>query len=189
MGKKLLILFILVAFISCSEKKKDDVIEDATLGFIEADVNSEETDFKYRAEYSLNRPGDGNKLERSFENAPPLIPHTTSGFFPIKIDRNICKSCHMPEKAEEVKAVPLPETHMSNIRPRLVFVDGIYQNPKEGVIVEKLKNLNNAYFNCSQCHTPQTDVKVDITNLFTPEFRQEFGLSNSDLIERIAEGI
>ena len=48
MGKKLLILLILVAFISCSEKKKDDVIEDATLGFIDADVNSEETDFKYR---------------------------------------------------------------------------------------------------------------------------------------------
>jgi len=189
MGKKILILLVLFIFISCTEQKKDNGIEDDKLGFIDADVTSEDTEFKYRAEYTLGRPGKSTKLERSFENSPPLIPHTTSGFFPIKIDRNICKSCHMPEKAKKVKAVPLPETHMSNIRPRLILVDGVYQNPKEGVNVEKLTHLNNAYFNCSQCHAPQTEVKVDITNLFTPEFRQEFGISNSDLIKRIDEGI
>ena len=78
---------------------------------------------------------------------------------------------------------------MANIRPKLVLVDGIYQNPKEEVTVHKLDNLNNAYFNCSQCHAPVTNVKIDITNLFTPDFREEFGITTSDLIKRMDEGI
>jgi cytochrome c-type protein NapB len=188
MKTKILLLLILLTFVACN-KKSDEGIEDDKLGFIDADVTSEDTEFKTRAEYMEERPGESSKIERSFENAPPMIPHTTSGFFPIKIDRNICVSCHMPDKAKEVNAVPLPETHMSNIRPKMVLVNGIYQIPEEGVKVDKLKNLNNAYFNCSQCHAPQTKVRVDITNLFTPEFREKFGISNSDLIKKIDEGI
>ena len=189
MEKRILLLLVLFTFVACGENNSNEGIEDDELGFINADVTSEETDFKFRAEYMLERPGESEKIIRAFENAPPLIPHTTSGFFPIKIDRNICLSCHMPEKAKEVNAVPLPETHMANIRPKLVLVDGIYQNPKEEVAVHKLDNLNNAYFNCSQCHAPQTNVKVDITNLFTPDFREEFGITTSDLIKRMDEGI
>ncbi len=189
MKTRILVLLVLFTFVSCNDKVSNEGIEDDELGFINADVTSEDTDFKTRAEYILERPGESKKIGRSFENAPPLIPHTTSGFFPIKIDRNICLSCHMPEKAKEVKAVPLPETHMVNIRPHLVLVDGVYQNPKEEVLVHKLDSLNNAYFNCSQCHAPQTKVRVDITNLFTPDFREKFGISNSNLIEKIDEGI
>lgn len=187
--KNLLLMIILLFAAACSERTNDEGIEDDKLGFIDADVTSEDTEFKIRAEYMEERPGESVKMNRSFENAPPMIPHTTSGFFPIEIDRNICLSCHMPDKAKEVNAIPLPETHMANIRPQLVLVDGVYQNPKEEVAVHKLDNLNNAYFNCSQCHAPQTKVKVDITNLFTPEFRAEFGISNSDLIKKIDEGI
>lgn len=189
MEKRILILLVLITFVACNNQNSNEGIEDDELGFINADVTSEETDFKIRAEYMPERPGESDKIERAFENAPPLIPHTTSGFFPIKIDRNICLSCHMPDKAKEVEAVPLPETHMASIRPKLILVDGIYQNPKVEVAVNKLDDLNNAYFNCSQCHAPQTNVKVDITNLFTPDFREQFGISNSDLIKKMDEGI
>ena len=189
MEKRILLLLVLFAFVACNDKNSNEGIEDDELGFINADVTSEETDFKIRAEYMPERPGESEKIGRAFENAPPLIPHTTSGFFPIKADRNICLSCHMPEKAKEVEAVPLPETHMSNIRPKIILVDGVYQIPKEKIAVHKLDDLNNAYFNCSQCHVPQTNVKVDITNLFTPDFREKFGISTSDLIEKMNEGI
>ncbi|MCF6271295.1 MAG: nitrate reductase cytochrome c-type subunit [Melioribacteraceae bacterium] len=189
MKTKILLLLIILAFAACNNKYVDEGIEDDKLGFIDADVTSEDTEFKTRAEYMGGRPGESPTFERSFENAPPMIPHTTSGFFPIKIDRNICLSCHMPDKAKEVNAIPLPETHMSNIRTQMTFVNGIYQSADETVVAKKLDNLNNAYFNCSQCHAPQTEVKIDITNLFTPEFRDEFGITNSDLIKRIDEGI
>jgi len=189
MEKRILILLVLFALVACNDKSSNEGIEDDELGFINADVTSEDTEFKFRAEYAPERPGESAKINRAFENAPPLIPHTTSGFFPVKYDRNICLSCHMPEKAKEVEAVALPETHMANIRPQLVLVNGIYQNPIEEIAVHKLDKLNNAYFNCSQCHSPVTNVKIDITNLFTPEFREEFGISTSDLIKRIVEGI
>ena len=129
-------------------------------------------------------------MNRSFENAPPLIPHTTAGFLPIKRKNNACLSCHLPENAKKVNARPLSKTHFTNIRPKLVLVNGIYQFPKEdGVKVQKLKKLNAAYFNCSQCHAPQTKVSIDIKNLFTPEFRKKHGIEESDLIDKVKEGI
>jgi len=188
MKKFLLLFFITALIISCGVNNENEGIDDDKLGFIEADVLSEDTEFKVRASYNSLKPGDGIKMDRSFENAPPMIPHTTAGFFPIKIDRNICLSCHMPEKAKEVNATEISKTHLMNIREQLILVDGIYTTPDEGVVVEKLEKLNNAYYNCSQCHAPQTEVTVNITNLFTPEFRKEFGISSSNLHENVAEG-
>lgn len=189
MKTTLFLSLILFMFVACGEKKDDKGIEDDKLGLIDADVMSEDTDLKERPKYLEERPGESSKFQRSFENAPPLIPHTTSGFFPIKAERNICLSCHMPDKAKEVNAIPLPDTHFSDIRPRLILIDGVYQNPPDEVKVKKLETLNNAYFNCSQCHVPQTEIRVDITNLFTPEFREKYGISSSDLINKIDEGI
>ncbi len=183
------LLLILFVFIACDAPKTDPGIDEDKLGLIDADVMSEDTDLKVRPRYLGERPGEGSRFERSFENAPPLIPHTTAGFLPITTQRNTCLSCHAPEKAKEVKAVSFPETHLSDIRPRLILEDGVYKNPPEDMKIEKLKQLNFAYYNCSQCHVPQADIKVDITNSFTREFREKFNLSHSDLIDRLSEGI
>ncbi|HED10536.1 MAG TPA: nitrate reductase cytochrome c-type subunit; periplasmic nitrate reductase electron transfer subunit [Caldithrix abyssi] len=183
------LILILFVFIACDIPKPDGGIDEDKLGLIDADVMSEDTDLETRPKYLGERPGEGAKFERSFENAPPLIPHTTAGFLPITARRNICLSCHTPEKAREVKATPFPETHLSDIRPRLILEDGIYKNPSGDLQVKKLQQLNFAYFNCSQCHVPQADIKVDISNLFTQEFREKYNLSHSDLIDRLSEGI
>ena len=103
---------------------------------------------------------------------------------------NICLSCHLPEKAEEVGAVVLPKTHFMNLRPEMKEKDGVlYFADEQTVTKEDLDHYNAAYFNCSQCHAPQANVRVDIENLFTPEFRNEFGLEASDLNKRIDEGV
>ena len=34
----------------------------------------------------------------------------------IKIDNNICMSCHMPDKAIETGAIPISHTHFFNLR-------------------------------------------------------------------------
>ena len=73
MEKRILILLVLFAFVACNDQKSNEGIEDDELGFINADVTSEETDFKFRAEYMPERPGESEKIERAFENAPPLI--------------------------------------------------------------------------------------------------------------------
>lgn len=189
--KNISILFLIFAFISCtSNKSNNDLIDEDKLGIIDADVKSEETNFKEKAKYNVVIPGSGAKVERAFENAPPLIPHTTQGFFPIKIDQNICLSCHMPEEAKTTGAISLPETHFMDLRPQPVEENGEYTiKGNETLIVKHKEKLNNSYFNCSQCHVPLTNVQVDIENLFTPEFREKFGLEKSNLDKTIDEGI
>ena len=192
MFKKIIYLLAVISVFSCSEsnKKEKSLIDEDKLGFIEADVESEETNLKTVAKYEGNIPGTSNKIERAFENAPPMIPHTTVNFFPITIKNNICFSCHLPEKAEEVKAVPLPETHFTSLRPDLEEKGGVYCTTFDGKLaVSVSKNFNNAYYNCSQCHVPQASVTVNIENLFTPEFRNALDRERSALKDQLDEGI
>ena len=185
------LLIILFTLYSCGSNHKDkEFIDENKLGIIDASVDSRETNLNTKAVYNDDMPGKSKIIDRAYENAPPMIPHTTDGFLPIKIYNNICLTCHTPELAKAVGAIPLPPTHFANLRPKMLEVDGVMQFViTNEVVVEDLKNLNHAYFNCSQCHAPQTSVTIDIENLFTPEFREEFGLNQSSLKEKLKEGI
>ena len=184
-------VLILAAIVwSCKSNKGDEFIDESTLGFIDASVKSEETNLKTKAEFENIKPGEAEKIARSFENAPPMIPHTTRGFFPIKMDNNICFTCHLADKIEESGAVAMPESHFTDLRPKMVEVDGVMQFEDEGEIhIEKKDEPIHAYFNCSQCHAPQAKITADIENLFTPEFREEFGIEKSSLKDKFNEGI
>lgn len=190
MLKFLLMSLLVVTLIACGKDNTNMTIEENTLGLIDANVESEETNLKTKAMFYDNTPGMGVKFDRAFENAPPMIPHTTQGFLPIKAKNNICLSCHMPDKAEEVGAVPLPETHFTKLRPDMINNNGILSMvPPDKLTVKKMEDFNFAYFNCTQCHAGQTRVTIDIKNLFTPEFRKEFDIERSNLIDKIEEGI
>jgi cytochrome c-type protein NapB len=186
---KYLALITLFFVVACSQPKETKIDED-TLGFIDADLDSDETNFKMKADFNVDKPAAGNTIERAFENAPPMIPHTTAGFFPIKMDNNICLSCHMPDKVAESGAREISKTHFQSWRPSLKEENGKYSNPDNSeVFIEKMDVLNNAYFHCSQCHVPQANVTINIKNLFTREFRETFGIEESDLKEKVNEGI
>lgn len=191
MFKQTILLLVILISVSCGrQRQENDLIDEDKLGIIDADVNSDETNFKQKATYSEDIPGKAEKFARSFENAPPLIPHTTVGFFPIQFKKNICLSCHMPEKVAETGAVKIPETHFSSLRPQLEMKDGVYSfSDDESMVLTHSDSLNNSFFNCNQCHVPQANVRVNIENLFTPEFREELGLEKSNLNEKIEEGI
>ena len=181
-------LYILV---SCQDNRRSkEYIDEDRLGIIDADVKSEDTNLSEKPKYSASKPGEGERIDRAFENAPPLIPHTVNGFLPIKRENNICLTCHLPDKAEESGAVPISKTHFANWRPQPALVNGVYELPaSDSLTNQNIEQLNNQYFNCSQCHVPQAKVNVDIENLFTPEFRQEFGLEKSNLDDKVNEGI
>ena len=186
---KYLALITLFFVVACQQPKETKIDEDK-LGFIDADLDSDETNFKMKADFNVDKPKAGNTIERAFENAPPMIPHTTAGFFPIKIDNNICLSCHMPDKVKESGAREISKTHFQSWRPQLKEENGTYSNPDDKeVYVETMDKLNNAYFHCSQCHVPQANVTINIENLFTREFRETFGIKESNLKEKVNEGI
>ena len=192
-----LILLIIVALVSCGRGNDEiddesSLISEDELGIITASVYSDNTLDVELAEFNVIEPGESEKIDRSFENAPPMIPHKTDGFFPITFENNICVTCHLPDLAVLKGAVPLPETHFTSLRPQLFWEEGVYQPEDVTGKVIQMKtpgNLSNSYFSCNQCHVPQADITVDIENLFTPEFRQMLNQSRSSLNDQVTEGV
>ena len=119
-------------------------------------------------------PGESTRYDRSFENAPPLIPHDISDLIPITKDNNMCVSCHMPEVAESVGATPIPKSHLYSIR---------FNKDKGG-------ELSQDRYNCTTCHVPQANVKPRVKNNFKPDFsRQKDSQHRSNLLDVLNEGV
>jgi len=117
--------------------------------------------------------GEAQKYERSFENAPPMIPHDLEGLIPITADNNMCVSCHMPEVAKDVGATPIPKSHLYSIRNK---------KDLEG-------KLSDDRFNCTTCHVPQANVEAKFKNNFKPEYRDANSTSRSNLLDVLNEGV
>ena len=151
-----------------------------------------------KVEYNAPAPGTAQRFARSYENAPPLIPHSVEGLLPITIKHNACLDCHMPDKAKAVGATPIPPSHFTNYRPETkIGKDGAIV--KEGKVVKNtsdikvvkhtLKKLSMARYNCSQCHVPQANVKPLVKNTFTPEFKDKSLKEKSNLADVIDAGV
>ncbi|WP_456431446.1 nitrate reductase cytochrome c-type subunit [Nitratifractor sp.] len=150
-------------------------------------------------EYKRPAPGAAPRFERSYVNAPPLIPHSIDGLVPITAKNNACLGCHMPAAAKGVGATPIPESHFTDFRPD-TKLDKNGNIVKDGKIVvnatdvkiakfKKLKRLNPARFNCTQCHVPQANVKPLVGNTFKPDFTSDKLKKRSNLIKVIDEGV
>lgn len=177
---------------ACNNNNNDEAwVEDDNIDMSFESLLSDESVLTDMPEYSKIRSGESETYQRSFENAPPLIPHRVGGFLPIKVDDNKCLRCHMPDKAPKFDAVPLPETHFTNYRPAVIEEDGIYiVAAEEGEVIEKdLDHFNGAMFNCSQCHVPQAEVTVEISNVFDPTYRKGGDKSKSNLKDNMGEGV
>ena len=117
--------------------------------------------------------GEAQRYERSFENAPPMIPHDLEGLIPITADNNMCVSCHMPEVAKDVGATPIPKSHLYSIRNK---------KDLEG-------KLSDDRFNCTTCHVPQANVEAKFKNNFKPEYRDANSSQHSNLLDVLNEGV
>ncbi|MFT5704881.1 MAG: cytochrome c-type protein NapB [Shewanella sp.] len=83
-------------------------------------------------------PKRGESIERDFIHQPPMIPHKAD--YKITMKRNGCMSCHSWDKAKKRKATPIDVSHVKD---------------NEGT-------LNNHYYSCTQCHTPQAENKQQL---------------------------
>jgi len=123
--------------------------------------------------YDGVQAGESVLIERSFENAPPLISHSTQDMLPITRDNNTCLSCHDKAIAADVGATPIPATHYYDLRT----------NKKTGDMI------SDSRFNCDQCHVAQSDAKPLIANTFKAEFKDQSLRNKSNLIDVLNEGL
>ena len=189
----IIIIFIFAGFIvSCDKKtEKKDNLDQKVANTSESLLN-DDVDIGKMATYSDIAEDESQSINRSFENAPPLIPHTVKGMMVITKEHNQCLNCHKPEKAKAEDATPMPPTHFTDYRPEILEKDGIYKvNAKEGEIVASKTNkkVNMAQYNCNQCHVPMTNATVKIKNTFKPVFRSSNSKNRSNLSKNFDEGI
>ena len=141
--------------------------------------------------YGKAAAGSSKLFERAFENAPPMIPHDVDGMLPITINNNQCISCHAPEVASSVGALPYPKSHMINFRPNSRAIAGANTSSEDmkDVKITSLNKLSGSRFNCSQCHAPQSQMEAP-KNTFKAEFTSKDGARKSAWSgEKLTEGL
>ncbi|TCJ16522.1 hypothetical protein EZJ19_04900 [Parasulfuritortus cantonensis] len=128
---------------------QDQAIPEDDLGLSKASVY--DTPEPAAFEYGDKDAGTvGKRAARSYNTAPPMIPHTTKDMVPITRDSNLCKDCHVQpdmigQKITPGIPVPVPASH--------------YVDVKKG-------ELYMGRWNCIQCHRPQADVKLLVESVF-----------------------
>lgn len=169
-----------------------NLLTEEEIGYRHAELYDEDALVLDEITWTNAVPSTSTNIVRSFENAPPMIPHTVEGFVPIKASMNMCLSCHMPAVAVALNSTSIPKSHFTNYRPAVIESDGLFVvDAKEGeVIANDLGGvLNQARYNCTQCHVPQSNVTVFVNNNFDPNFRSKNDAKNSNLNENIGEGV
>lgn len=151
--------------------KKEKSEED--LGIRKESIYEENKVSPKGGEYSRAEPGKSKKIERAFENSPPLIPHDLTGMLPIAETNNMCLGCHMPDVAKGIGATPLPKSH---------FIDFETGKNLQG-------KLDGKRYNCMQCHVPQVNIPEPIKNAFKGEFRHKKDKTQSNLLDNLNEGV
>ena len=95
--------------------------------------------------------GDG-KINRHYNQQPPLIPHDIEGF-EITREDNSCLACHSMN-SEMPGATKVGTSHFLN---------------RDN---QALMNISPRRYFCTQCHVPQKNAKPLIRNTFMPLFEE-----------------
>ncbi|XOB61426.1 nitrate reductase cytochrome c-type subunit [Campylobacterota bacterium DY0563] len=188
-----------IVFIGCSHAQP--TISEESLGLRKVDLYTEDKVVPEQTQYGKDAPSSSKTISRAFQDAPPMIPHDTEGMLPITVNNNQCVSCHAPEVAPSLGALPYPKSHMINFRPATSLAkDGnIVKNGKEikntssekleYVTINEMDKLSNARFNCSQCHAPQSKGEL-VGNTFQPDYTNEDGIKKSSWSgSKLTEGL
>ncbi|MDF1882726.1 nitrate reductase cytochrome c-type subunit [Sulfurimonas sp. SAG-AH-194-C21] len=161
------------------EEKAVASISETSLGLRKTDIYAEDDTMSAKTEYRSAQAGESTRIKRAYQDAPPMIPHDVTDFLPITRENNSCVSCHAPDIAPAMGATPIPASHFLDMRPRHTC-DGVkfkksIDNMKNETDIKRLTHLNQARYNCSQCHAPQSQGNLSVENLFEANFTKKGG--------------
>jgi len=195
---KIIAGFFSLAVVSAVLYAAGGTISEEELGLRKTDLYSESKVKPEEVKYTSKAPGTAKRFERSFLNAPPLIPHSIEGLVPITKNNNACLGCHMPNVAKSMGATPIPPSHFVDFRPTTklakdgsVIKDGkkVKNTSDIKVVMHKEKKLYPGRWNCTQCHVPQANVKPLVKNNFKPDFKDPKLKKKSNLLDVLNEGV
>lgn len=101
-------------------------------------------------EYAGKKPGEQGNIARTFEQQPPLIPHTADAM-KLNFKTNQCLDCHDRPFYKEEKAPKIGDSH---------YTDG------DGKVMTR---ISMARYNCNLCHVPQVNAPPLVANTFSSE--------------------
>jgi len=187
-------------FVGCNESATPagsngvgKTVTEESLGLRKTDLYSEKSEtFGDAAKYNKAAAGTSQRIQRAFQDAPPMIPHDVEGMLPITISDNQCTGCHMPEVAPSVGATAIPSSHFTNFRPTSVARSGENTSSANlsNISIKTETKLVGARYNCSQCHAPQSGDALAVENTFEADFTSADGASKSSWSgTKLMEGI
>ena len=116
LGKLTLAVSLAVSVLMAANTK--NVIDDDSIGLRKVELLSEDKAAPAETKYGTSAPTSGYKIERAYQNAPPMIPHDVEGLLEITPDNNACIGCHEAAVAPSMNATPIPKSHYINFRPK-----------------------------------------------------------------------
>jgi cytochrome c-type protein NapB len=144
----LLIGFVAAFATACASSQTAGPVADNEMGLSKTSVFEDPSPSAF--DYPKTEPAAATALPRSWDSAPPQIPHKIEGFLPITANRNVCLGCHDDPgsigKQAKGNPTPMPASHYDTIDGKLV--------------------RNNGRHVCTQCHAPQANVADLVGNTF-----------------------
>ncbi|MDD3007530.1 MAG: nitrate reductase cytochrome c-type subunit [Arcobacter sp.] len=191
LGKLTLAVSLAASILIAANTK--NVIDDESIGLRKVDLLSEEKAAPDETKYGTSQPMSGYKIDRAYQNAPPMIPHDVEGMLDITPQNNSCIGCHDAAVAESMGATPIPKSHYIDFRPKHKlegekFVKSI-DNMKNEVSIKPIDTISNARFNCNACHAPQSTGDLAVENTFKPDFTREDGQHKSTWHEVLTDDL
>lgn len=191
LGKLTLAVSLAASILIAANTK--NVIDDESIGLRKVDLLSEEKVAPDETKYGTSQPMSGYKIDRAYQNAPPMIPHDVEGMLDITPQNNSCIGCHDVAVAESMGATPIPKSHYIDFRPKHKlegekFVKST-DNMKNEVSIKPIDTLANARFNCNACHAPQSTGELAVENTFQADFTNKDGKVKSNWHEVLTEDL
>ena len=180
LGKLTLAITLAASILMAANTK---TIDDDSIGLRKVELLSEDKAAPSETKYGTSAPMSGYKIERAYQNAPPMIPHDVEGLLEITPDNNACIGCHEAAVAPTMNATPIPPSHYTNFRPKAKlegdnFVKGS-DDMKNETSIKRMETISSARFNCTACHAPQSTGELAVENTFKPTFTRKDGKSKS----------
>ena len=191
LGKLALAITVATTILFAANTK--NVIDDDSIGLRKVDLLSEDKAAPSETKYGTSQPMSGYKIERAYQNAPPMIPHDVEGMLEITPDNNMCVGCHDVSVAESMTATPIPKSHYIDFRPKHKlegdnFIKSV-DNMKNEVSIKPIETISHARFNCTACHAPQSTGGLAVENTFKANYTRKDGSSKSTWSEVLTDDL